>query len=658
MLVPIVRFPAILAGTAVLLALCAIAAAQSPLGRNWPQWRGPAHDGVAAGEVLVDRFPPGGPPVLWVRELGQGYSGFAVAGGRAFTQTQSLYEQSLVCLDGDTGQTLWSYSYGWPYDGGGLYPGPRSTPTVNGEHVYCTSPQGAIFCVTADRGQLAWSVDFNQQFSGRGTDFGYSASPLVVDGLVILPVGGASASVVALDAESGRTVWKSASKPASYSTPLPIEWHDHPLVIALLQNSIACFHRQTGELWWELPLSQGYDEHATAPIYREPYLLVTGPFHSGATLYELTAEGERCRPDERWFSEKMSNDVASSVLAAETLFGFDLREAQSRLHRPSRGEFRALDFLTGEVRWSSKEPGHAQIIAADGKLVLFNDRGEVLLALASAEKYEELGRLAVFPDEICWSAPALADGRLYLRTQTRAACLYLGKGPLSPAQAPVPASNLVRRPRFDPTLLVGGEREYPATLPQASDFVRWFAWCFAALVFGIALAGACRLAVRALRKQPLRDSPFARCPPAWIAAAFWIWIMAFGTAGGAVINRLQDDYVFTWPLALWAAFQLAISRSFAVRGSPLCSWRRASSYAVGLLFVALCGLYFHLCRWLGLAIEWGFLTGFAAALPAAALAAWLSAGENRRPLAATASLLASFACYYWASVGFLWWRLS
>jgi len=89
-------------------------------GVGWPQFRGPAGDGHAPAADISDAFPAAGPPVLWMRELGQGYSGFAVAGGRAFTQTQSLYEQSVVCLDAETGVTIWSYSYGWPYDGGGL----------------------------------------------------------------------------------------------------------------------------------------------------------------------------------------------------------------------------------------------------------------------------------------------------------------------------------------------------------------------------------------------------------------------------------------------------------------------------------------------------------------------------------------------------------
>ena len=144
-----------------------------------------------------------GPPVLWVRELGQGYSGFAVADGRAYTQAQSLYQQSLFCLDAKTGETLWSYNYAWPYDGGGLYPGPRSTPTVQGGRVYFCSPQGIVLCVSADEGKLLWSVNFNEQFGGRGTEFGYSASPLVIDGLVILPVGGEQAGIIALKAVDG-----------------------------------------------------------------------------------------------------------------------------------------------------------------------------------------------------------------------------------------------------------------------------------------------------------------------------------------------------------------------------------------------------------------------------------------------------------------------
>ena len=119
---------------------------------DWPQWRGPQHDGIAVEEDLADSWPDSGPPVLWMRELGQGYSGFAVVGNRAYTQTQSLYDQSLICLNADTGETIWTHSYGWAYDGGGLYPGPRATPTVANGRVYFVAPEGLVGCVAAATG--------------------------------------------------------------------------------------------------------------------------------------------------------------------------------------------------------------------------------------------------------------------------------------------------------------------------------------------------------------------------------------------------------------------------------------------------------------------------------------------------------------------------
>jgi hypothetical protein len=429
-------------------------------------------------------------------------------------------------------------------------------------------------------------------------------------------------------------------------------------VIALLQNSLACIHRRTGELWWELPLSHGYDEHSCAPLYREPQLVVAGPFHSGAQAFRLERDGDRCRPVPEWLCDQLSNDVASSVLVDETIFGFDLKDMQSRLHRPSRGGFRAVDWLTGQVRWSSAEPGHAQIIVADGKLVLFNDRGELVLALASAEGYDELGRLAIFPDEICWTAPALSDGRLFLRTQTRAACIYLGRRPLNANTSAVAAADLPASSRFDPGSLLGGEREYPATLPEQREFIRWFLWCLGLL----ATVGILSLAVSFTTNR--RPSPFpAAADDSGLRhrlghIIFWASALISGAAGSVLIHRAGGDYVFTWPLALWAVFGIAVSFSWQARRSQWWSWSRARSYLTGLAFLAACALYFHLCRWLGLAIEWGFLTGFAAALPAALLTAWLAGRPpGRFSLIELIAHLASFSLYYWGCVAFMHWRM-
>src|SRR6185295_1050542 len=106
-------------------------------------------------------------------------------------------------------------------------------------------------------------------------------------------------------------------------SPIPIEWRGHKLVIALLENSLAAFDQQTGELWWELELSNGYDEHSAQPLYREPHLLIAAPFKAGARMFELVEVEKtgRCRPRRVWEHFQLSNDIASNVLVNDFVFG-------------------------------------------------------------------------------------------------------------------------------------------------------------------------------------------------------------------------------------------------------------------------------------------------------------------------------------------------
>ena len=170
---------------------------------GWPHLRGPHYNGLSDEKGLADSWPPDGPPVLWTRQLGQGYSAFTAVNGRVYTQTQSTYSQSVLCLDAETGDEIWEHRYGWPYDAAGLYPGPRATPTWHNGRVYFAGPRGLVGCLAARDGRLIWSVNVIEKYGGLGSDFGYSCSPLVEQGMVILPVGGPGAGIVPLDARDG-----------------------------------------------------------------------------------------------------------------------------------------------------------------------------------------------------------------------------------------------------------------------------------------------------------------------------------------------------------------------------------------------------------------------------------------------------------------------
>ena len=488
-----------------------------------------------------------------------------------------------------------------------------------------------------------------------------AASPLVTRGKVIVPVGGVDASLVAVDANTGSVVWKCGEFPASYATPLPVRLGDRRLVVAPLENSLLCADADTGEHLWEVNLSSGYDEHSAALLYREPLLVSSAPFRSGATCYRLAADdgSPASSAEPVWESGEFSNDIASSVLVDDFIYGFDLREAQSRINRPSRGMFRCLGLVDGTVRWSSKEPGHANVIVAGDKLLLFNDRGELRLCRASPDRYDELARTAVFTDEICWTPPALSNGRVYLRTQSRAVCLFIGRETSSSEGTSQTVADIPRASRVDVSSWLGGEREFPATAPERSDLWRWYAWTAGVIV----AAGVCLLlisAVGSFLRSP-EDDPMA-APGAssrsivWISAAYWIAIIGGGLVGSGLLNPGRDELLFTWPLALWGLMQIAVEASVRATQKKIGTAAWSARGAI-LFFVVGCCVYFHLCRQLGLAPEWSFLTGFVPAAPLAMLIArWFRRNGFRR-LAVLPAHVVSYTIYFWGSVLFMTWRM-
>ncbi|MBS0206652.1 MAG: PQQ-binding-like beta-propeller repeat protein [Planctomycetes bacterium] len=622
---------------------------------GWPQWRGPTFDSISLETELLDQWPAEGPAVVWTRELGQGYSSFIAVGPHVFTLMQTLYEQAVVCLDAQTGKTVWSTRYGWPYDGGGLYPGPRSTPTWHAGRIYFAAPDGTIGCLNATNGTSIWSTNPTKEFRGRGTDFGYSCSPVVIDDKVILPVGGLGASVVALNAQDGSVVWKGGDSSASYASPLPITLNGQPQVIALLENSVAAFDLKSGTLLWEDEFSEGYDEHSAAPLYREPLLMIAGPFRGGAKCVRLDPNTDGGKPARVWETPKFSNDVASSVLYEGRIYGFDLRDAQSRVNRPSRGEYRCLDFETGKILWSTDKVGQASAIVADGKLILFNDSGELILARAGTDQYEELARTQVFRDEICWSPAALDQGRLYLRTQTQAACVYIGRPPLKATRPVQTVAEIPRGRSFDPTPLLGGEREFPATTPEWTEFGVWYLWSVAGILLASALAASTAMVLQCFRRPTVKA--WASNPSFLEKTVFWLTIVVVGAIGSPLLNRWQSEYVFLWPMVLWAALQLTLLSTVWAERQPNRNGARWISRLAGVTFFAVSGLYFHLCRRLGLSIEWGYLSGLLPAFPFVALAAWehLRPSRFRRwldPLCA----IGSFTAYFSSVAVFIkWW---
>lgn len=619
--------------------------------QGWPTLRGANLDGHSNEINLADKWSPGGPPVLWRRSLGQGYSSFVANRDRVLTQYQTLAGQYLLCLDSVSGSTLWSYRYDDAFESTGMYPGPRSTPTISDRHIYFTTPDARVSCLNWD-GRLVWSVDLKSRYGSRGTGFGYSCSPIIAGQSVVLPLGGRDAAMVALDKASGEVRWASGNDSASYVPALPATIDGESQVMGFMQHALVGYDLADGAELWRVDLSRGYDEHAAWPIVEGNLAWIAAPFQNGCQLYRI--QPRQNPPVELLYeSQAMSNDVVSSVLSNGYVYGFDLAEAQSKMRRPSRGAFRCVDFSTGAIAWSngtakerrtedfgeslrSQAIGHSSVIVADGKLILLSDIGDLILAKANSDSYRELDRARLLPGKTNWSTPALHRGHLFIRNHEEAICVYLG--------APDLDLESMRRPFWQQSLRLedasGIKPEFALALPTG----RFLLHSFAASAVAFAIATLVVSLATSFRKY---DSHSFRCRLAIVS--FLLCITA-----GPVLTHASDRFVFTWPGCLFIAFVVAVYQMALRRGSPTPS--AVAGRLVAANFLLSCLGYFLLCQRLGLVPHWCFLCGFVVALPSTLLARHLAKKETWkcRAIEFTSLILAGVA-YWIGAAAMMWW---
>ncbi len=635
---------------------------------TWDFVRGPNYDGNSSEKNLLGEWSAEGPPVVWHRSLGQGYSSVTGRNNRIFTQYQTVTGQYLICLDSLTGATLWEYQHSWPYDPAGLYPGPQSTPTLDQKYVYFTSPQGTVGCLDQLNGTVIWQFDLLERFAAKGIEFGYSCSPVLVDGVIYLPVGGSNASMVALRASDGATIWQSGNEPISHSSALPIEYGKRRLVVGYLKNAIQLYDARDGAVLSTIMLSEGYDEHSAWPIYREPVLWFSGPFRSGSMWIEIVGNDSPTL-ELRRESELLSNDVCSTILVGDHLYGFDLVDVQSKVHRPSRGLFRCIEFASAREAWAngslrerrqletdasvpaSSTIGHAAVIQADGKLIMLNDVGELIVAWADPQSYREIGRVRLLGGSICWTQPMLLNGLVYVRDHSRVVCVALG----DPRDVPVDAETMLTAAELPvasyrdwSAWILSVEPEYAMTAPTPQWLLRWYwitllcGWAVAPVV-GILVAEV--LAWRIGRKRYA-----AAYDGVWTGTAFGL-----GLLGTTWLSYWTDEFEFTWPLSLAIAFQWVVALASLRRGDPVeYPWLTRTAFAIFVMSII---GYFLICRRLSLAFEWSFLTGYPAALPfLLAIRFWKNRSGWRWHLSKWLLTAVAYTAFYWMGAGIMLWK--
>jgi outer membrane protein assembly factor BamB len=369
---------------------------------DWPRWRGPRLNGISLEKDWLDQWPKDGPPVAWKGAVGIGFSSIIVAQGRAYTVGHKDEKDAVYCFDAATGKPLWQHSYEAAL--GDLYfeGGSTGTPTFHDGKLYTLSRWGDLFCFDAAKGTVLWSRNLKKEDKVRISGWGFAGSPLVHENLLLLNVGKAG---MAVERDNGKVVWSSADEEAGYSTPVPFQRGGEWLLLVSSGSAYSAVKLKSGKPVWEHRWVTKYGVNAADPIVIDDQVFISSGYNKGCALLKMGDASVK----EIWRNKNMRNQLNSCVLLDGFLYGIDGDTTGTTT------TLRCIDTKTGEVRWTEKGLGCGGLMAADGKLIVLSEQGELLIAPVSAKEFKPTARAKVVEGK-CWTVPVLANGRIYCRS--------------------------------------------------------------------------------------------------------------------------------------------------------------------------------------------------------------------------------------------------
>ncbi len=367
---------------------------------DWPLWRGPDVNGISRETGWTTSWPSDGPKQLWKASVGTGFSSVAIAHGRLFTLGNKGEADTVYCFDATTGKQLWKYSYACPLDPIYYEGGPGSTPAVDGERVYTLSKRGHFFCFDAATGKIFWRHNFMEEVEAAKPRWGFAGSPVIQGNLVILNVGGAG---TALHKTTGKIAWKSDTNEAGYATPIPLTANGERCAAIFSGKALVGVRVADGKKLWQFPWIERWNLNTADPLLIGDKLFVS-TFDRGCALLQIGSG----TPKVLWENKVVRHHFNCGVHLNGFIYGIN-----GNTDQPDK-DLRCVEVATGQVKWNFTGVGLGSVMAADGKLIVLSDRGELLIAPASPQGFKPIARAQVLGGK-CWTVPVLANGRIYCR---------------------------------------------------------------------------------------------------------------------------------------------------------------------------------------------------------------------------------------------------
>ena len=386
---------------------------------DWPNFLGPRHDGTSRENGVNLQWPAQGPPVIWRKEIGTGYSSPVVAGEDLILMHRIGDEEIVECFHADTGASKWQTRYPTDYVCQYEYSnGPYSTPAIVGDRVFAWSAEGALRSLDRATGEVIWRRDLNQDYAADLEMFPVAGSVFVNDGRIFLNVGGPDgAGIVALNEQTGETLWTATDDGAGDATAVVATIHGRDYLLMFTAEGLVSLDPATGQVHWQTPFrARAADtSNATTPAIWKDLVLVSA-YKAGSLCLRIHPDGTH---EELWRERRNLMCQYQNMIAIDGyVYAFSAHDHT----------LRCVQMETGEVQWKW-EPEHrrGQMLAVGNRLVFIFEAGHLATVDVSPEgwKVRSITSQPIIADR-CFSSPALSRGRLYLRSDTDFAVVCLG----------------------------------------------------------------------------------------------------------------------------------------------------------------------------------------------------------------------------------------
>lgn len=427
---------------------------------DWPRFLGPEADCKSKETGLLDEWPLEGPPLVWKKEVGTGYSAPSIRDGQLVLHHRVANEEIVESMDPKTGKAIWAFKYPSNYiDPFGYNNGPRCTPALSEDRCYVFGAEGKLFCIDIQTGKQIWMRDTAKDFDIPEAFFGVGSTPLLEkDKLIVMAGGQPNSGVIAFDTSTGKTLWQSVGKStwdgerktgwrgepfiqwqgyekqASYASPVAATIHGKRHILCLMRQGLVSLDPETGKenfhFWFRATVNESVN--AMNPVVSGDTILLSAAYYRvGSVLLKVMPGGTSVA--ELWRSGSLEVHWTTPVLHEGNLYAFSGRNEPD-------ARFRCVEMETGKLLWDQDESwrksyqgppekyGRGSAILVDNKLIVMGEAGQLGLFKPDPTAPKEISKFQVpemkYP---CWTAPVLSNHKLYLRSENRLICYDLGK---------------------------------------------------------------------------------------------------------------------------------------------------------------------------------------------------------------------------------------